>query len=231
MAAAMPSHFVSDVEQTSPVTQRIRHSTMIFASLDFETANHSDASICAAGVAIIDSGEIKESRHWLVRPPKGHGYFREDFIGVHGITWFDVRNAPEFPAIAPALLQYLTSADVVVAHNASFDLRKLCGTLDHFGLPCPAFDYLCTLGISRRVWPDLASHTLDALAAHIGYEFHHHNAQADAEAAGMVLLAMMQHAGARTPRELAISTGVSLGHAPCRGAAGHTDTGTIKEQQ
>ena len=32
---------------------------------------------------------------------------------------------------------------------------------------------------------------LGTLAEHIGHEFHHHNAQDDAEAAGYVLLAMM----------------------------------------
>ncbi|MGD0262811.1 MAG: hypothetical protein ABSD29_23840 [Verrucomicrobiota bacterium] len=33
-------------------------------------------------------------------------------------------------------------------------------------------------------------------------EFHHHNAQADAEAAGQVVLAMMKHVNADTPSEL-----------------------------
>lgn len=184
---------------------------MTFVSFDFETANYSDASICAAGVAVIEGGEVREARHWLVRPPKGHGYFREDFVEIHGITWFDVCHEPEFPVIASTLLQYLTSADVVIAHNAPFDLRKLGGTLSHFGISCPAVDCLCTLALSRRVWPDLPSHSLDAVADHIGHCFHHHNAQADAEAAGQIMLAMMQHMGVTTPRELARATGVPVG--------------------
>jgi DNA polymerase-3 subunit epsilon len=185
---------------------------MTFASIDFETANYSDASICAAGMAVIEDGKLAESPYWLVRPPKGHGWFREDFIECHGLTHLDVLNASEFPAIAPGLLARLTRADIVVAHNAWFDMQKLRGTLDHFGIACPEFDYLCTLKLSRRVWPDLPSHGLETVAAHIGHKFQHHNAQSDAEAAGRVLLAMMKHVNAKTPSELLQKAGLEPKH-------------------
>jgi len=59
---------------------------MNFISLDFETANHSRVSICAAGLAVFEDGELAESPYWLVRPPKGHGWFRDDFIECHGLA-------------------------------------------------------------------------------------------------------------------------------------------------
>jgi DNA polymerase III subunit epsilon len=176
--------------------------TMTITSLDFETANYSRASICAAGIAVFEDGTLAEAPYWLVRPPKGHGWFREDFTDIHGLTWFDVQDAPEFSAIAPAFLERLTRADIVIAHNASFDIGVLRATLNHFGLSCPEFDYLCTYRVAERIWPDLPNHRLDTVAAHIGHEFHHHNAQADAEAAGRVLLAMMKHVNTYTPSEL-----------------------------
>lgn len=166
---------------------------MTFASLDFETANHSRVSICAAGIAVFADGALVEANHWLVRPPKGHGWFREDFTKIHGLTHLDVQDAPEFSVIAPELLEHLTRADIVIAHNAAFDIGHLRATLTHFDLACPAFDYLCTYRLAERIWPDLPNHRLDTLAAHIGHEFHHHHAQADAETAGRVLLAMMKH--------------------------------------
>ena len=46
------------------------------------------------------------------------------------------------------------------------------------------------------------------MATHIGHEFNHHHAQSDAEAAGRVLLAMMKHTNANTPRELLQKTGL-----------------------
>jgi DNA polymerase-3 subunit epsilon len=164
---------------------------MTFAALDFETANYSDVSICAAGLAVFQDGQLTDSRYWLVKPPKGHGWFREDFVAIHGITHLDVHDAPEFSVIAAELLASLSAADLVVAHNAAFDLRKLGGTLGHYGIECPAFKYVCTLALSRQVWPELPSHALNVMAAHIGHTFRHHDAQSDADAAGRVLLAAM----------------------------------------
>jgi DNA polymerase III epsilon subunit-like protein len=63
---------------------------------------------------------------------------------------------------------------------------------------------------AARIWPDLPDHGLTTLAAHIGHEFHHHNAQADAEAAGRVLLAMMKHVNAQTLSDLLRKTGMVL---------------------
>ena len=53
-----------------------------------------------------------------------------------------------------------------------------------------------------RIWPDLPNQQLNTLAAYNGHGFHHHNAQADAEAAGRVLLAMMKHVNANALSEL-----------------------------
>jgi DNA polymerase-3 subunit epsilon len=174
---------------------------MTIASIDFETANYSRVSICAAGMAVFEDGKLTEAPYWLVRPPKGHGWFREDFTEIHGLTRFDVQDAPEFSAIAPDFLARLNRADLVIAHCAEFDLNHLRATLAHFGLGCPEFDYVCTCNLARRVWPKLSNHQLSTLAAHIGHEFHHHHAQSDAEAAGRVLLAMMKYVSANTPSE------------------------------
>ena len=181
---------------------------MIITSLDFETANQSRVSICAAGIAVFEDGLLTEGKHWLVRPPEGHGWFQEDFIECHGLTHLDVLDAPEFPAIAPEFLKRLTRSDLVIAHNAVFDIGHLRATLDHFGLRRPEFDYVCTYNLARRVWPNLPNHKLGTLAAHIGHEFNHHHAQSDAEAAGRVLLAMMKHMHANMPRELLQKTGI-----------------------
>lgn len=185
--------------------------SMNFVSIDFETANHSRVSICAAGLAVFEDGNLTETPYWLVRPPKPHGWFLPNFIECHGLTHLQVLDAPEFPVIAPELLARLTRADLVIAHNAAFDLDHLRGTLDHFGLPRPEFDYVCTYQLARRVWPNLPNHQLNTLAAHIGHQFNHHHAQSDAEAAGHVLLAMMKQVNVKTPRELLQKAGLVPG--------------------
>ncbi len=180
---------------------------MTIVSIDFETANTSRVSICAAGMAVFVDGVLTETPYWLVRPPKGHGWFREEFIECHGLTHLDVLNASEFSAIAQEFLARLARAHLVVAHNAAFDIGHLRETLNHFGLACPEFDYLCTCQLARRIWPELPNHKLNTVAAHIGLEFSHHHAQADAEAAGHVLLAMMKQVNATTLAELLQKSG------------------------
>ena len=168
---------------------------MTITSIDFETANHSDASICSAGVAVFVDNDLVETRHWLVRPPKGHGWFREDFIEIHGITHEDVHDAPEFSTVAKELLPFLDRADYVVAHNAAFDRRKLIGTLSHYGITCPDFSWKCTCQAARRAWPHLSNHKLNTVAAHIGHTFKHHDAFEDAVAAGRVICAIVKESG------------------------------------
>ena len=168
---------------------------MKITALDFETANHSLASICAAGIAVFEAGKLTHSQHWLVRPPQGHGWFLPDFIEIHGITHQDVADAPDFSVVATELLPFLTQADLVVAHNATFDMGKLKGTLDHFGIPCPKFPCICSRFTAQRAWPNLPNHKLNTVAAHIGHTFHHHNALDDAEAAGHVLATILKERG------------------------------------
>ena len=148
---------------------------MTFTAIDFETANTRHASICSAGVVVFDNGKVADSYYSLVRPPRGDGWFKEDFIAIHGITHEVVRNAPEFPAIARELFARVAAADVVVAHNAQFDMCKLYATARHFGIEVPPFDYLCTVALARRVWPGLGGYSLDTVAAHIGCQFQHHH--------------------------------------------------------
>lgn len=185
---------------------------MKIVALDFETANTTNQSICAVGIAVFADGQLVDSLYSLIRPPKGYGFFRPDWISdCHGLTYRDVSTAPEFPAIAPEIFARLAAADVVVAHNAGFDLKKMRATATHFGLSCPAFDYLCTYRLAEKLWPQLENHRLPTIAAHIGHRFNHHNAQADAEACGRILLAMMKEKSIATPCELAAATGATVG--------------------
>ncbi len=182
---------------------------MKIASLDFETANLSRVSMCAAGVALFEEGQLIESKSWLIKPPKGHGFFKPEWTDdIHGLNWFSVKDAPEFPTVAPEVISLPLSADLVIAHYAPFDMDVLAQTLQHYQLPRPSFRYLCTCRLARAVWPDLPNHKLNTLAAHIGHSFQHHEAESDAVAAGQVMLAMMKDAGVRCIETLCLKAGV-----------------------
>lgn len=148
--------------------------------LDFETANPTYGSICAAGCAVLEDGEIVERREWLIRPHRTLDRVHGACFAVHGIGWYDLRAAPEFPAVWPVLRRMLTSGGVVVAHNAPFDLGHLRSVLGLYALPPVGFDSACTLELSRLRLPELESHALDAVARHFGMTFRHHDALEDA---------------------------------------------------
>jgi len=106
---------------------------------------------------------------------------------VHGIGYRDLRNADEFPVIWPELREMLTSADCAVMHNAPFDLRHLRAVLSLYELGPVRFPYVCSLSESKRMFPQMRHHTLDAMADFYGIVFRHHDALEDAAACALIL--------------------------------------------
>lgn len=160
---------------------------MKLAGLDFETANRKKGSICAAGCAIIENGVVAESKEWLVFPHKGYRFMNPYFTQIHGLSYWDVCNCAEFDCIWSELQRMLLSADCVIIHNSSFDLGQLRNVLSLYELPPVEFDYADSLTISRRLFPQMSSHTLDAVAKRFGIEFRHHDALEDAMACASIV--------------------------------------------
>lgn len=161
---------------------------MNFVSIDFETANEKRNSPCAVGIVVANETEIVDEFYTLINP---NTYFNPFNIRVHGIREEDVETAMTFSEVWPTLQNYL-SGNLVVAHNASFDMSVIRLTLDHEGLSYPDLDYLCTATIARRVWPMLENHKLNTLANYHGFVFEHHNALEDARACAVVFQKAME---------------------------------------
>ena len=81
---------------------------------------------------------------------------------------------------------------MVIAHNASFDIHVLCSTLEHFGIEIPTFNYMCTVQLSQKAYPELPSHKLNNLAEALGIGFNHHRAYDDAYACAAALLRIVE---------------------------------------
>ena len=160
---------------------------MRLAGLDFETANGRSGSSCAAGCAVLDDGAVAESREWLVCPHRGYRWMRPDFTEIHGLTYWDVCGCAEFGCVWPELHRMLLSADCVVIHNAPFDLKHLRSVMALYDLPPVEFDYADSLAVSRRLFPEMPSHSLDAMAARFGIAFRHHDALEDAAACASIV--------------------------------------------
>lgn len=158
-----------------------------FTAIDFETANPSNASACAVGLVRVRDGEVVDRAGWLIQPPPGHDVFFDLNTRIHGITASDVVGAPTWTAQLPQLQAFIGD-DVLVAHNAGFDMAVIKRACEATGDDYPPYRYACSLQVARRVY-QLESYRLPFVAAEAGFaEFAHHNATADALACAHVMI-------------------------------------------
>ncbi|MDF2563151.1 MAG: polymerase subunit epsilon [Microbacterium sp.] len=140
-----------------------------FTAIDFETANSSSASACSVGLVRVRDGEVVASDGWLIRPPSGHDRFFDINVSIHGITADAVESAPGWVAQLPRLLDFIGD-DVLVAHNAGFDmavLRRACEATD---AALPALRSVCSVDAARRA----GAHDLVELAMLLGVRVPEH---------------------------------------------------------
>ena len=130
------------------------------AIVDLETTGaHPDNSrITEIAVIEVEGGEIRSEWDTLVNPgtpiPSG-------IQALTGITDAMVANAPTFRQLADDLYERLQGR-VVVAHNARFDYGFLKREFEREGFKYSART-LCTVRLSRKLYPEHARHNLDAL--------------------------------------------------------------------
>lgn len=106
---------------------------MPFAVIDFETTGlvpEGTDRVVEVGVVLTDdTGRIEHEWTTLINPSRDIGATH-----VHGIRACDVVDAPDFAAISDYLIEMLAGR-VVVAHNASFDMRFLHAELKRARYP------------------------------------------------------------------------------------------------
>ncbi|WP_396655471.1 3'-5' exonuclease [Microbacterium sp.] len=180
-----------------------------FTAIDFETANSSTASACAVGLARVRAGRIVATAGWLIQPPPGHDEFHPFNTRIHGIRAIDVISAPRWSDQLDDLAAF-AGADVLVAHNAGFDMSVLKRACDATGDVCPPYRYMCSLQVSRKVYA-LESYRLPLVAAAAGFgSFTHHDASADALACAQIMIDAARRVGAPDMPALAETLGVKL---------------------
>ncbi|MFY9714421.1 MAG: 3'-5' exonuclease [Microbacterium sp.] len=166
-----------------------------FTAIDFETANSSPASACSVGLVRVRDGEVVATAGWLIQPPAGHDDFQDWNVRIHGIRPEDVRTAATWSEQFDRLCSF-AGADVLVAHNAGFDLNVLRRASEATGGDCPPYRSLCSLQVARKIY-ELDSYRLPVAAAAAGFgDFSHHDALADARACAQIIIDAARRAGA-----------------------------------
>jgi DNA polymerase-3 subunit epsilon len=114
--------------------------------------------------------------------------------GLTGITQAMVDGAPPVAQVMPRLLDFIGD-DALSAHNASFDEKFLKAEAARLGLAPAHQGLVCSLKLSRRVFPSLGSYKLGQLSGQLGIRFNSaaHRAESDAEVAAEVLLHIGKH--------------------------------------
>lgn len=172
---------------------------MNFVAIDFETATSLWTSICSMGICVVKNNKIVEMKGMLFKPQPFE--FNENNIAIHGITPQMVWNKPKFCDCWEEIKPYI-DGKLVVAHNASFDVGALKKTLDMFGISAPTFEYLCTVKLSQKAYPELPSHKLNALGDALRIDFSHHTACDDAYACAEVLLHIIEDFGINSIQDI-----------------------------
>ena len=125
--------------------------------IDIETTGTDptvDAVIEIASVDLLKDGTIANQRTALVRPPLR---VPPEASAVHHLIDEDLAFAPELGEV----LDQFRGADAYVAHNADFErsfLERLLGDAL----------WACTYKCALRIWPDLLSHSNQALRYRFG---------------------------------------------------------------
>ena len=161
-----------------------------FIAIDLETANSDARSICQIG--LVRFRHDTPDREWTsyVNP---RDRFDPVNVGIHGITAAKVRSSPDLPEVAGNLREMLNGG-IVISHT-SFDRVALGKAFEGHGIAGPDCHWLDSAMIARRAWRGLredGGYGLANLCRILGYRYQHHDALADAKAAGVVVLAAVE---------------------------------------
>lgn len=183
--------------------------TIDFTAIDFETANGSPASACAVGLVKVRDGAVVERASWLIQPPQPHDAFLPFNVQLHGISREMTRSAPTWEEQLPRLLAFVED-DVLVAHNARFDIGVAVTISLATNTTLPPLAYFCSLRLARRSY-ELHSYRLPVAAEAAGFTtLVHHDPVSDAEASAAIVVDVSRRLGAAELAEVGASAGVDI---------------------
>ncbi len=150
-----------------------------YVLLDLETTGATPLKDRITEIALIKFEDGQEVDRWqtLVNPQTNI----PDFIqSLTGITNEMVEDAPTFEQVAGEFLDYLDDA-VMCAHNVRFDHGFLKAEFKRIGITLKQ-KVLCTVKLSRKLYPQYKSHGLSAIIERHGFTCsQRHRAMGDVE--------------------------------------------------
>jgi DNA polymerase-3 subunit epsilon len=131
---------------------------LVFVDLETTGGNAAYHRITEVGIVRMQNGVVVEEWNSLVNPECPIPAYIAAFTGI---TDEMVADAPRFADIASLILEKLRGP-VFVAHNARFDYAFLRSEFRRLDMSFSA-PVLCTVKLSRRLFPQFPRHSLDAV--------------------------------------------------------------------
>ena len=177
------------VQGSRILQQSLDEATFVVVDLETTGSVIGVDEIIEIGVVVVSGGEVQDRYETLVWSDRSIPPW---VARLTGISNKDLEGAPTFSDVAETVASML-DGNVFVAHDIRFDLPFLSWEFARRGVVRPAVTGLCTLQLSRQLWPDLTSRSLPDLARH--FQVNHenpHRAGDDAAATAAVLGAALQ---------------------------------------
>lgn len=159
------------------ITKKISMRPLAFVDLETTGATASNDRITEIGIIEVDTdGSVREWQQ-LVNPGVRISPFIEQLTGISNAM---VANAPPFEAVAAEALRRLEGR-LFIAHNAKFDYSFLKSEFKRLDITFRPW-VMCTVKLSRALFPEFARHNLDSLIERHGLRANaRHRALADAQ--------------------------------------------------
>ena len=132
--------------------------TLAFVDLETTGGNAACDRITEIGIVRVQNGELLEEWSSLINPECPISPYIEAFTGISSEM---VADAPLFANVASTVFEKLRGA-VFIAHNARFDHSFLRAEFRKVGIAYSP-EALCTVKLSRRLFPEHVRHNLDAV--------------------------------------------------------------------
>jgi DNA polymerase III epsilon subunit len=163
-------------------------SNITFTAFDTETTgldSHSGRIVEIGAVRFCNGVKI-EQKAWLINPGIP---IPESATRIHGITDEAVADSPHFKEVLAEFIEFV-DGDMLLAHNARFDIRFLSAEAERNDIHAPTNAVVDTLRLARTWFPDADGFSLPNLLDHIGLqEEDFHRGLADAEHVMQLFLA------------------------------------------
>ena len=167
-----------------PAEPQIRNDRSKFVVLDVETSGLDPKNDRIVEIALVTFQNGKPIEEWntLLNPEGSVGP-----TSIHGISEFDVQDAPKFHEVAEDITSRILNV-AIVAHNAKFDLAFLKNEFLRSTNVVPELNFICTLSASSYYLPDIPRRRLVDCCSEIGIEIQNsHSALGDAVATGKLM--------------------------------------------